>query len=606
MDDLDADVQAESIVGGLAPGTPERSARGMVGSMDPPSKIDVCSPYTYEAIDGKEKETRYIMLMPGSKEDDIIIELTTISLAPCKRRRVIMDIDRVREFLPQGWSAWITPEDWIIYTGPDGSSWNHPNPEYDKLPKFKHELSPFRLPFEALSYTWGDTKISRKIFVRTEYSYATLLITQNLFEALQALRDRRKPRALWIDAICIDQNNIQERSSQVAEMDLIYRYAKRVVVWLGQPSSESSLALRALQNLGQQIQITKDNTGVFASPGYNKEFACYRSEGVIFDQVTKNAINSLFQRPWFRRLWILQEIQLAGPYSIILCGIDVVTWSAFRRSLQLLQIKNPALIQEHRVNSHMFEFGSNWYGMEIKDVLRRGARSQCRDPRDFIYGLLAFIPYEIAREVTIDYSASAANAFQSLFRAYLKVIWSAFLIDLICLPSQQQNRLALSPISKFSQGVSAGSDSYFTILEDGAVSLKGYLYSSVRQVARVSSSQDDWIAKLRYHFRSILDSKCTAYPEHAQGWKDVLTEVFSQSMTDERFPGFGGHYPTYEEWQAMFDGDKEPTSGMEDILNELYPQSLLEFDTGDIGLGPTIATPSKSPKSGCCNINPFC
>jgi hypothetical protein len=76
---------------------------------------------------------------------------------------------------------------------------------------------------------------------------ATLQVGQNLWSALRYIRRPEKSRVIWIDAICINQNDDDdERGEQVKRMADIYRWASRVVVWLGLPSNKSSLAMTTL------------------------------------------------------------------------------------------------------------------------------------------------------------------------------------------------------------------------------------------------------------------------------------------------------------------------------------------------------------------------
>ncbi|KAJ2984495.1 hypothetical protein NUW58_g6029 [Xylaria curta] len=94
--------------------------------------------------------------------------------------------------------------------------------------------------YEALSYCWGDTSDGCFIFCDgTPYA-----VTQNLESALRHLRQSEGSRALWIDAICINQNDLAERASQVNLMRHIYRNARRVVVWLGPSKIHSIVAFR--------------------------------------------------------------------------------------------------------------------------------------------------------------------------------------------------------------------------------------------------------------------------------------------------------------------------------------------------------------------------
>lgn len=85
--------------------------------------------------------------------------------------------------------------------------------------------------YDALSYVWGSTDNPVTITVRSALltEDSSLSVTQNLAVALKHLCSSNTPRTLWIDAICIDQKNMQERSEQVLRMNDIYRMATRVV-----------------------------------------------------------------------------------------------------------------------------------------------------------------------------------------------------------------------------------------------------------------------------------------------------------------------------------------------------------------------------------------
>ncbi|KAH9208900.1 heterokaryon incompatibility protein-domain-containing protein, partial [Leptodontidium sp. 2 PMI_412] len=84
--------------------------------------------------------------------------------------------------------------------------------------------------YEALSYLWGDTKVT----VAIQCEGQSLQVTSNLFGALRRIRNEALPRQLWIDAICINQANLSERNKQVLLMSRIYRLALKVLIWIGE------------------------------------------------------------------------------------------------------------------------------------------------------------------------------------------------------------------------------------------------------------------------------------------------------------------------------------------------------------------------------------
>jgi hypothetical protein len=112
-------------------------------------------------------------------------------------------------------------------------------------------------PFEARSYTWGSPDDPVRISVRNASSseFGHLAVTQNLAEALPYLRHEREPRILWIDAICINQQDVIERSWQVGKMSDIYSLAQYVVVWLGPEQDNSSLAFDSLASFGSKVVV---------------------------------------------------------------------------------------------------------------------------------------------------------------------------------------------------------------------------------------------------------------------------------------------------------------------------------------------------------------
>lgn len=131
--------------------------------------------------------------------------------------------------------------------------------------------------YEALSYVWGNPNETIPIFI----DGYVLPVTSNLHAALLRLRNRVFERILWVDAICIDQENDLEKEQQIRFMADIYGQAQCVVVWLGETADNSDLALEAIRIAG----------GL-------KPREYLEGAGV------QEAVLSLFQRPWFRRIWV--------------------------------------------------------------------------------------------------------------------------------------------------------------------------------------------------------------------------------------------------------------------------------------------------------------
>jgi hypothetical protein len=99
-------------------------------------------------------------------------------------------------------------------------------------------------PYNALSYVWGNADVTKTILVDGE----PLIVRENLWLFLDQMRKVRYKKKIWIDAICINQQNNGEKSHQVAMMGEIYSRATRVEIWLG-PTKDATV--RAMQKLSK-------------------------------------------------------------------------------------------------------------------------------------------------------------------------------------------------------------------------------------------------------------------------------------------------------------------------------------------------------------------
>lgn len=172
--------------------------------------------------------------------------------------------------------------------------------------------------YEALSYVWGDASRRKSITVESQQFQAT----ENLESALRHLRYRDKPRVLWIDAICINQNNIAERNAQVQQMDLIYKGSQRVIVWLGPESEDSNDAMEYLRD-------HPDLLTAFTNQQHRREYCEWIS-------LEMRAIGHLLARPWFSRIWCIQEFIL-GPHAVFQCGRQELPWRELMSIFALLR-----------------------------------------------------------------------------------------------------------------------------------------------------------------------------------------------------------------------------------------------------------------------------
>jgi Heterokaryon incompatibility protein (HET) len=193
-----------------------------------------------------------------------------------------------------------------------------------------HNTLPWRYiwgDYVALSYLWGPQDPSTDVIVLIDNE--EFLVRSNLAAAMWQLQ--RCPRVrqgfkLWIDMICINQENIQERESQVRKMKDIYASAWHVVVWLGVEAHGSNLAMSTLRYLSRRHRHASSSMhpDIICQPGWRigtrMRYTSFKREVHVY-------LYRLLTRDYWYRLWILQEIALGSYDMPILCGNSHIKWS---------------------------------------------------------------------------------------------------------------------------------------------------------------------------------------------------------------------------------------------------------------------------------------
>ncbi|KAK4164711.1 hypothetical protein QBC43DRAFT_317354 [Cladorrhinum sp. PSN259] len=161
--------------------------------------------------------------------------------------------------------------------------------------------------YEALSYCWGAPDKPFSIYIGQHY----LPVTASLHAALLRLRHPLIGRILWIDAVCINQEDKVEQAQQVRFMAEIYFKAGRVIIWLGECQDKDRDTLRAICDAG------------------NRD----RSEKSSSNELSEAAVLAFLDLPWFRRIWVLQEVA-AARHVRVMCGPLEVEGYAFCLGLE--------------------------------------------------------------------------------------------------------------------------------------------------------------------------------------------------------------------------------------------------------------------------------
>lgn len=146
----------------------------------------------------------------------------------------------------------------------------------------------------------GNPKSTQKISCSD--NEGQVIVTTECFSALHRLRLPDALKTLWVDAICINQSDIPERNHQVTLMAKIYHLSSKVAIYLGEESADSKLGLK---------YITDHHYGLLSMGNMSVE--------------KMEAIKSFFARPWFGRVWVIQEARNAKIAEVI-CGDEIFAW----------------------------------------------------------------------------------------------------------------------------------------------------------------------------------------------------------------------------------------------------------------------------------------
>ncbi|KAI1413443.1 HET-domain-containing protein [Hypoxylon sp. FL1857] len=310
--------------------------------------------------------------------------------------------------------------------------------------------------FVALSYVWGDQSIRAKIYVDD----VPVSVTASLEGALRKLREHSRIQQgffVWVDALCINQEDLDERSAQVARMKEIYHNAWRVVIWLGPEDHHSDLAMLALRYMSLHSQ----EEDILSKLYKRVQFYVVRLPFMQWQhthttlrirKVVLNAIYHLLARPYWRRLWIIQEIVLGSRDSPVLCGSSSILLRDIINALKTMEADGDALGQYvifsargmGQTKLKWSPMGDDMYDISEKlwerpvavtalqaldtnlsksnrgvyDALLLSREAKATDERDRVYGILGLPQVAHVVKLIPDYNRKALETFV-LFSSHL-------------------------------------------------------------------------------------------------------------------------------------------------------------------------------------------
>ncbi|EKG14521.1 Heterokaryon incompatibility [Macrophomina phaseolina MS6] len=498
--------------------------------------------------------------------------------------------------------------------------------------------------YEALSYVWGDPQSTAPIFV----DGCVFLATVNLWRALRRLR-RHYPRTIWIDAICINQKDVAEKSSQVAMMKDVYSNCRQGILWLGedlsakksrahvQPtSSRFRRAKRLLEILAQNKHLPDQAWASVRSSGSSEPpvHPCYLGH--------LSALKQLADFDWWQRIWVVQETALPPQVEFLAASMifsfDLIQDAWHFTAKHSTECCSSYFVRPANRDGRAFEpirsfllscdvFGPrSFHGTGVE----RSLQQLCNDtgsfkstlPQDRIYALIGLITHwKSASPLIPDYSLSVKECFVA---AVLKMIeqdrdLSALngrrsIYRSIPLPSWIPDRVAL-PVMGFSsfrtsswntlQSYRASGDTFSMPVPfgAGAIKVKTLKVGTVQSVGSLAPGFKKVYKRLA-NWRKLAGIQEHPHDDSPANsakvelfWSVILKAVMAPAQL-ERFYGSGpGHIPWKEFEQAYQrgltaraeagdEGDNlDGTYRMTDIDIRAARNTIFATTDGRLGLG---------------------
>ncbi|KAJ6784062.1 hypothetical protein PWT90_00349 [Aphanocladium album] len=364
------------------------------------------APYPYQRLD-LPRETRILHIEPGSFGDAIVCSLAHMRLG---------EHSQPYEGLSYCWGKsvnveFIPPSDtmvgWAYGTGQGESGETRfrdmqDHPELHKTYiQFGGQLSPGSITCDGVSMEIGG----------------------ELHRAIRRLRNEDRALRIWVDALCIDQNNIEERNKHVLIMGDVYAGASHVRIWLGEETGIERLALSVLDDVSaiaaESFDATESGTLNFFE-ARKRLLTNPKAANIEWEY-----LQPLFNRAWFNRIWVLQEAANASKATIHLgeCSLD---WEWLSESMHFARIfKLDAVLRSFSMKSLGV---MQWlrgrkdldarFAVPLLDLLEETRVFESTLPGDKVYGVLSLADQEV--NVPVDYALTGESIFTHLALEYLE------------------------------------------------------------------------------------------------------------------------------------------------------------------------------------------
>jgi hypothetical protein len=386
-----------------------------------------------------------------------------------------------------------------------------------------------RPQYTALSYVWGDAHDLVPVIV----DGSVFMATKNLRLALQYIRQVDRDKILWVDAICINQNDIEERNNQLSLMGALYSEAEEVIIWLGEADETTHELACVVQETGLPIVPATD-----AGDHVESDFQyIVRLTRVLY------LLQIVALRPWWSRVWTVQECVLPRSDPIFRCGFQIFPWESFfavfsnipkislQNQLNILQNLNIAsstqeirqirdrlskgatdeeLQRNHRAISILGDIRKHWKEkseLSLALCTLASLERQASVPHDYIYGVLGLVTTEVRDKIRLDYRRSFWLGYREFFKTLISTAPEG-LEALSAISFHKETDEQPSWLPDFSKqrdvvehtGWFLDSESCFRSLEmirwtdgDEILNLEGIRLDVVDQVYDMQKEDDEWM-----------------------------------------------------------------------------------------------------------------
>jgi hypothetical protein len=492
-------------------------------------------------------------------------------------------------------------------------------------------------PFEALSYVWGNPEPAKIVICNTH----SKKVTPNLGAALDRLRNEDTERLVWIDALCVNQDDLVERSEQVKLMKDIYSQAWRVVVWLGEDDEDNAeAAIRVIKKAaeycysGSGASIDGNNPDSilrtfhpdFEFPWSEKKqernFPGSRYELNTTSSKDWAAISRFYSNTWFTRIWIVQEVAFAP--AVMYIGAQEVGWTCVAAAAKWLLAKSYTYVVEDA--SRYRQAWLIYYLSLIQPTLPFQrllgfVKSNATDPRDKVFALLGFLDRGSlsSPDLQPDYTKSVAEVYIDAVRhivqqnspgAGLGNLWAAFGEP----PSKSDEGFPSwvyrwdIPVSESGLFTQAHTDVWHAggsttqelaeITDPRILSLKGIKIGLVEEANNVLHERLRALQRVQVLWNAVSPGFISYQEIHPLQQAFVRTITAEEVKTSPGNTTFGAedlaNYLSITDWKSIYailDERSEAISKAMDLLMSVYDKAFLVTEDKQMALGPVIARP---------------